>query len=126
MPFLNSGAIYVSGRCKSHQPIVVMRISKFIETVGGDMDFIRKSSTYLCDFISKYFFVQGKIENWFTLMDMSDVGVTQIPVNDLKTFMQHLQSNFRGRMFRTVVVFSPMMLRAIWNIVWAFIDEFVQ
>ena len=40
--------------------------------------------------------------------------------------MSHLQSNYRGRMYRTIIVFSPILLRALWNIIWAWIDEFVQ
>ena len=57
---------------------------------------------------------------------MTDVGIAQIPMKMLKAFMSHLQNNYRGRMFRTIIVFSPFLLRALWNIIWAWIDEFVQ
>ena len=102
-----------------------MRVRKFIDQ-GADLEFIANIASYFFNFICDRMMVQGKIENWCTIMDMSDVGMTQIPVNDLKVFMSHLQNNFRGRMFRTFVVFSPMLLRALWNIIWAWIDEYVQ
>ena len=125
IPFFSSGAIYLCGRCKTHQPILVMKVKKFIE-VATDLEYVKCAASYFADFIIKHMFVQGRIENWMTLVDMSDVGIAQIPMKQLQAFMSHLQSNYRGRMYRTIIVFSPILLRALWNIIWAWIDEFVQ
>mmetsp|Transcript_39651 Transcript_39651/g.60727 ORF Transcript_39651/g.60727 Transcript_39651/m.60727 type:complete len:108 (-) Transcript_39651:12-335(-) len=60
------------------------------------------------------------------VMDFNNVGITQLPVKQLKGFVLALQRKFRARMFRTVIVRSHWLLRGLWNIVWGWLDEFVQ
>ena len=70
--------------------------------------------------------VPGHIENWMVIMDLNGVGITNLPVRQIKAFVKSLQGNFRGRMFRTVAVNSHWLLRGLWNAAWAWLDEFVQ
>lgn len=70
--------------------------------------------------------VSGHIENWMTIIDLKDVGLTQLPIRQLKCFIKSLQGNFRGRMFRTVAVNSHWLLRGMWSALWSILDAFVQ
>lgn len=80
---------------------------------------------YFFDWVVQNFMVSGHIESWLVIMDFKDVGITQLPVKSLKGFVKSLQSNFRGRMFRMIAINSHWVLRALWNAVWSWLDEFV-
>jgi len=68
----------------------------------------------------------GHVENWFILLDLEGVGITNIPLNKLKTFVFAIQSNFRGRLLRVVAVNSNWLLRSVWTIVYPWFDDYVQ
>lgn len=70
--------------------------------------------------------VPGKVENWVAVVDLQNVGVTQIPKDLLSAMGKALSSNFRGRMFRTFAINMPMLVRALWAVVKNIIDHFQQ
>ena len=70
--------------------------------------------------------VPGHIENWIVIIDFKDVGVTEIPVKQLKSMVTALNRNFRGRMYKNVVVNTPTVLKGIWSMIFSWLDKFMQ
>ena len=124
--FLQSGACYFGGRAKKgHQPVIVLNIKKFIsqnKTVAELEDI----ACFYFKWIVDNMMVPGHIEGWLVIIDLKDVGITQLPIKQLKGFIKSLQGNFRGRMFRTIAVNSHWLLRGVWNAAWSWLDSFVQ
>ena len=56
------------------------------------VEHLSKTIQEACDFyfnwIIENYMVPGHVENWIFVLDMNDVGVTQIPVSSLKGLMQ--------------------------------------
>lgn len=105
--------------------MIVLNIKKFIsqnKTVAELEDI----ACFYFKWIVDNMMVPGHIEGWLVIIDMKDVGITQLPVKQLKGFIKSLQGNFRGRMFRTIAVNSHWLLRGVWNAAWSWLDPFVQ
>ena len=83
-------------------------------------------ASYFFDWIVRNMMVPGRVESFLVILDLKDVGITQMPINKLKAFVSTLQSRFRGRMYRMIVCFSQFMLRAMWTVIWTWIDEFIK
>mmetsp|Transcript_11598 Transcript_11598/g.17562 ORF Transcript_11598/g.17562 Transcript_11598/m.17562 type:complete len:88 (+) Transcript_11598:509-772(+) len=81
-------------------------------------------AVFFFDWVVSHFMVPGRVESWVVIMDFKDVSITSIPIKQLKGFIQALQSNFRGRMFRLIAVNSPLLLRGLWTALWTWIDEY--
>ena len=80
---------------------------------------------FFFDYIVQNLMCPGHVENWFILMDFKDVGVTELPVNQLKNFVAAMNRNFRGRMFRMIVANTPTVLRGAWSIIYSWLDKFI-
>jgi hypothetical protein len=50
--------------------------------------------------------------------------MTQIPVTALKKFMGSLQTNFRGRGYKTFILNANMMIRGSFSMLKLMLDEF--
>lgn len=68
----------------------------------------------------------GHVENWILVVDMKEVGITELPVSKLKGFLKAMQQRFRGRMYRVLAINSHWLLRAFWNMVISWMDAFIQ
>lgn len=80
LPFLQSGACYIQGRCKEgHQPIIVLNIKKFIDQKATVLD-LQDIATFFFEWLCKFMIVQGRIESWLVIIDFKDVYMSQIPV----------------------------------------------
>ena len=126
--FLQSGALYCNdgGRAKRGlQPIVVLNLRKFIDQ-SVEPEILEPMSSYFFDFVVRNYMVQGRVENWFMIIDFKGVGVTELPIRKLKTFMVGMMKKFRGRMFRCFAVDSPFLMRAVWKLVLTWVDESLQ
>ena len=69
--------------------------------------------------------VKGHVENWLFVLDLNNVGITQLPINQLKGILGALNRNFRGRMFRNIIINVPMVLMGTWGIIKGWSDKFV-
>lgn len=57
-------------------------------------------------------------------MDLVNVSMTQIPVTALRKFMGSLQTNFRGRGYKTFILNANMMIRGSFSMLKLMLDEF--
>ena len=81
---------------------------------------------YYFDYLINNFLLPGHVENWILIVDMKEVGITELPVSKLKGFLKAMQLRFRGRMFRVLAINSHWLLRAFWNMVISWMDAFIQ
>jgi hypothetical protein len=44
--------------------------------------------------------IPGIVENWNMVVDLKDVGMTDIPIKAVKAIIANGSKNFRGRMYR--------------------------
>jgi len=76
--------------------------------------------TYAVDKIS----LPGKAETFFIIIDLQGCSMTTMPINALRKFLGAVQTNFRGRGFKTCILNANMMIRGSWNLIKACLDEF--
>jgi|APSaa5957512535_1039671.scaffolds.fasta_scaffold629691_1 hypothetical protein len=44
----------------------------------------------------------------------------------MKNFVGAMNRNFRGRLFRLIVVNTPAVIRGVWTIIYNWLDKFIQ
>jgi hypothetical protein len=69
-----------------------------------DLDLMVHLSTYMIQFMITRTLIPGRVENWIIIMDMKDVGLTEIPKKLLKALAAPLQQFFKGRLFKLHIV----------------------
>jgi len=124
--FLDSGAVYAQTRCKEgHQPVIIINMLRF-KALGRPHTELAQFAYFFFDQVVTSMMVPGHIENWFVIIDFKGLGVTDLPINELKGFVAALQRNFRGRMSRMIVANTPALIRGAWSIIYSWLDKFVQ
>lgn len=68
----------------------------------------------------------GAVENWTMILDLKDVGVTQIPSKKIQKMITMVQNNFRGRLYRLYAINMPFMIRALWKLFKGMCDKFTK
>lgn len=58
------------------------------------------------------------------ILDLTNVGLTQIPQTLLKGMISAMSKNYRGRMYRMFAVHVAWLLRGLWKVVRPLVDEF--
>ena len=86
-PILKSGFIYVSGRDHMYRPLVVLNIRRLIDG-NYPIELINSSSAFFCDFVVKKLLVPGQVENWIMIIDLNDVGISNLPVKKVQAVVQ--------------------------------------
>ncbi len=70
--------------------------------------------------------IRGKAETQVLIIDMDNMGMTEIPVNLLRTFLSSAQTNFRGTSYRIYIVNAGYFIRGSFSIFRMMVDEFTQ
>ena len=125
--FLDSGCLYVSGRATKagHQPILVCNVLR-LTSLSATLEEQSLFAQFFFDWVIRNMMVPGHIENWLLIFDFNGIGITQLPVNQIKSFSLALNRNFRGRMFRNIIVNVPYVIMGAWTIIKGWSDQFVQ
>lgn len=80
---LNSGFLYVSGRDYKYRPIIIINVAKLVEH-NFPADVMEATTAFFCDWVVKKLLVPGRIENWYMIIDLNNIGVTSLPVKKVK------------------------------------------
>lgn len=81
-------------------------------------------ANFQIDYVIRHGLIPGKIENWTVILDMNNVGLTQIPKSLLQGMISAMTKNYRGRMFKLFVLNVAWLVRGLWKLVKTLIDEF--
>ena len=100
---LNKGYSYVYKRDNSFRPIFIINVAK-LKKLKVSTDLVVHMSTFMIQFLSTRALIPGKVENWITIMDMKNVGLTEVPKKLLKALSKPLQTYFKGRLYRLHII----------------------
>lgn len=121
--FLNMGIFYGYKRDKGSRPVLVLNVERMV-TSGIDLEIIMNMVNYFLNFVITKCMIPSRIENSTVIVDMNNVGITQIPKTLLQGVVTQMQRNYRGRMFRMYLLNMHWLLRGLWSLISKMVDEF--
>jgi hypothetical protein len=68
-------------------------------------------------------FLPGQVENWIVIYDLGGMGVTEMPMNAIKSVTAKMGANYGGRLFKMFTVNAPGTIWFLWKAVSGFLDE---
>jgi len=80
---LNNGFLYVHKRDRGMRPIIIMNVS-ILKTLKGTLEELVTMNNFLTQYVIDRIVYPGKAEALTTIIDMRDVGASEIPVKNLK------------------------------------------
>ena len=85
-PILKSGFIYVNGRDHKYRPLVILNVRKLVDG-NYPIEAINATASFFCDFVVKKLLVPGRVENWVMIIDLNDVGMTNLPAKKVQAIV---------------------------------------
>lgn len=58
------------------------------------------------------------------IIDMADIGMTEIPITPLKNFLASAENNFKGRTHKIFILNTSYIIRASFSVFLKMVDEF--
>lgn len=83
-------------------------------------------TNFLLEYTISNAMLPGKIESWIVILDLKDVGVTEIPRDRIQPLIHTLTQNFRGRLYRLFATDVGIMTRSLWKLARTFVDDFTS
>jgi len=80
---LNNGFLYVHKRDRGMRPIIIMNVS-ILKILKGTLEELVTMNNFLTQYVIDRIVYPGKAEALTTIIDMRDVGASEIPVKNLK------------------------------------------
>jgi hypothetical protein len=119
---LNIGVIYIHGRDSYFRPMFVLNVAKFDLSLFSMEDYVN-ATVFLLEYVKTNILRPGVIENWITIADLGNLGLTSLPISSFKGVSQILQENYRCRLALSYVVNSPRSISFIWGMIKPFFDK---
>ena len=109
---LNSGFYYGYGRDRGMRPIMIFNVRKWVDLgeLGGDVNKILDLIEVMSLYIQVNAGIPGKIETFSTIIDVKDVGLTEVPYTQLAMIAQRLGQNNFARNYTSVAINLPYLL----------------
>jgi hypothetical protein len=76
----------------------------------------------MIQFIITRALIPGKVENWITVIDFKDVGLTEIPTTLIKVMTKPLQDLFKGRLYRLYLINAKWAMKVVWSVAKQVVD----
>jgi len=86
---LESGLLYAYKRDKSFRPVIVINVEKMLSS-KIDTEYLILLSNYYLEYVVNNCMIPSRIEDWTIILDLNNVGVTQIPKSLLSAVMGSL------------------------------------
>jgi hypothetical protein len=92
------GAFYIHGREKNYRPIVIIDAPKLTEMLIADKNSVTPEVCielwgFLCTYIRKVMFLPGQADQCLNIVNLGNMGLTDIPRSLILTFFDVLQRN---------------------------------
>lgn len=87
-----------------------------------DSDVNLRSIVFVQEVVIEKMFIPGQVESWNIIYDLGGLGITDVPVTDLKNTLQTISSNYGGRLYKLWLLNSPGTVYFSWKIVKNFLD----
>jgi hypothetical protein len=123
LEILNCGFVYVHGRDCKFRPIIVINVEYYKKNEDlYTYDEWLQATIYFMEYIVNNLLIPGQVENWDVISDFGSTSFFFLPSN-VKKLMGILQSNWRCRLYINYVLNMSSIIRGIWKVVKAFLDE---
>jgi hypothetical protein len=80
---LNNGFLYIHKRDRGMRPVLVMNVS-VMKNMKGTLEELTIANNFLSMYVIERVVCPGKAEAWTTIIDLNDVGLSEIPIKNLK------------------------------------------
>jgi hypothetical protein len=80
---LNNGFLYIHKRDRGLRPVLVMNIN-VLKSMKGTLDELTIANNFLSMYAIERVACPGKAEAWTTIIDLDGVGLSEIPIKNLK------------------------------------------
>jgi hypothetical protein len=67
-------------------------------------------------------FLPGQVEQWNIIYDLGGMGLTDIPINSLKSVIQIISDNYGGKLYKFWMVNAPSTIYFSWKVIKNFLD----
>ena len=115
--------MYIHGRDNNYRPIMVINADVFLRLKDNYVyDDWLLCIIFIMEYLIEKMLIPGQVENWTMISNFKSVSLL-FPPAEMKKFMAVLQSNYRCRLYVNYIIGMSGILRGIWNIVKAFLDE---
>jgi hypothetical protein len=123
--FLDEGLFYVHGRDRNYRPLNVFD-PRVIIGKTADRDEVIMIVHFVFQYIIDNMLIPGKVENWISLMDLSNLSISQLPKKWLTSFIKSCQANYKCRGVKSFVLNASWGIRAVWKMASPFVDSKVK
>lgn len=127
LEFSDSGAFYRLYRDKGYRSIIVLNLRKIVDFIDShpnmkvdDMIFY---SGAMMTHAREHADQPGRVEQDLTIIDCSNVGLTEIPVSWLGPITASNNRNYRSNLYKTYTVNVHWLLKTITKILFPMLDE---
>ncbi|ETW60636.1 hypothetical protein PFBG_03453 [Plasmodium falciparum 7G8] len=70
--------------------------------------------------------IEGKVEQWRVIIDLTSCSVLNIPIATLKDISKNLSCNYRSRLCKMLVLSAPLVVTGIWHMLKSIIPVVTQ
>jgi len=117
---LSHGILYFTGRDNALRPILVIRAERLPAAWhkdGTGVTRLIKMLVFCMEYLRRYMFIPGKVENLVVLCDLKNLGITDVPLKALKNIYSVLSHHYIVRVFRFYIVNMSYMLGTLVSLV---------
>ena len=122
---LEKGIMYGVRRDTMMHPVIIINVRRMVDA-KMKLDELVGMADFFLNYVIKYAMIPGKIENWTCIFDLKNVGVTQIPKDEIQGLVRNMTRNYRGRLFRFYATDVTFIVRQLWKLAHRFVDEFTN
>lgn len=123
---MNSGFLYIHKRDLRHHNILVVDCGKTKGMKDEDLKNMSFAANFLMTYMIAHLSVPGKAEAWTMILDLKDIGMTDLPLGTLKGVMASAQNNFRGTAFKIFILNANLTIRAGFSVIKLMLDDFTN
>lgn len=114
------GILYFTGRDFALRPILVIRAERLPDAWhkdGSGVTRLIRMLVFCMEYLRRYMFVPGKVENIVVLVDLKNLGIGDVPIKALKNIYSVLSHHYIVRVFKFYIVNMSYMLSSLVSIV---------
>lgn len=67
--------------------------------------------------------IPGQVESWSIIYDLSELGLTDLPLTTMKKMLAKISLNYGGKLCKLWIVNAPKGISTTWKIVSTFLDD---
>ena len=87
-----------------------------------DPEAVLRAIVFVQEEVIENMFIPGQVECWNIIYDLGGMGITDVPVNALKSAVQQISANYGGRLYKLWLLNSPSTIFFSWKVVKNFLD----